>query len=221
MVADYTFNSEALYDAVNDVVVEGAVGGKLVSVFNGTALPIFDLNGNPIPEITSNASGQTILFRANVYRGLVQFGSVAVGVTAIEVADFAVNAQAAIATANQAQVDAATALDTINDFISGQGGGYLPSTATLEDIANGTTRLAMTLAERTKLQTVATGATALSLGTTSTTAKAGDYSPTPSAIGAVTNASGVDRIWGRTVAQGFPTGAEGAADGDWLVMDAN
>jgi hypothetical protein len=101
------------------------------------------------------------------------------------------------------------------------GGGGLPAGTTLEQIADGATRLAFTLAERQKLQTVAQGATALTIGTTATTAKAGNYSPTPATIGAVRNMGGVDRIWGRVAVQGLPTAAEGAIDGDWALMDAS
>lgn len=99
-MADYTFNSEAVYDAATDLVVENATGGKLVAYFDGPALPIFDLNDNPITEITSNPSGQSIMFKANVYQGLIQFGSVAVAVVAKEVADLAVSASTGVTTLN-------------------------------------------------------------------------------------------------------------------------
>lgn len=103
----------------------------------------------------------------------------------------------------------------------GGGGGGLPVGTTLDQIPNGTTRLAMTQPERDKLATVAFNATNLIIGTTATTAKAGNYQPTPAQIGAVQTMSGPKRHWYRTVAQGFPSAAEGAQDDDYLFMDAS
>ena len=43
-------------------------------------------------------------------------------------------------------------------------------------------------------------------------------SMTASAIGAVQNAGGFDRVWGRTSAQGLPSLTE-SQDGDWAVVE--
>lgn len=103
----------------------------------------------------------------------------------------------------------------------GSGGG-LPAGTTLEQIPNGPTRLAITAAQVTKLDGIAAGATALTLGVTATSAKRGDYSPLPADIGAVRNMGGFARVWGVTgSATVKPTAAQGAVDGDWLVVDGS
>lgn len=117
-MAEFTFNSEPVYDPVTDKVKENATGGKLVAYFNGPALPIYDLNDNPITSITSNPSGQSIMFKADVFQGLVQFGDIAVAVTAVEVAQFAVNAQGAIDTANNAATSSAAAAAAVGTALS-------------------------------------------------------------------------------------------------------
>lgn len=38
---------------------------------------------------------------------------------------------------------------------------------------------------------------------------------------AIRNMGGVGRIWGRSAAEGLPSAAEGAQDGDWCMMDAS
>lgn len=219
-MAAYTFRSEALYDPITDIVYENATGGKLVDVLDGPALPIFDLNDNPITEITSGPSGQTLQFKANVYRGLIQFGSAAVFVTAEEVADFAVAAQGAIDTANQAVALANQAVALATEALNnGGGGGGLPAGTTLEQIPNGTTRLALTQPERDKI--AATPTSFLTLGTTSTSAMAGNTTFTPAQIGAVRSMESAIRLWVRVVSLGQdkPTLAEGAVNGDVLVLD--
>lgn len=129
MMAAYTFGSESVVDSTTGAIVKNGTGGKLVTAFDGPALPIYDLNNNPISEITSGPNGSSVPFKADVYMGLVQFGTVAVTVFANEVAAFAVNAQGAIDTANTAASVASTALATTDsldarlDVIEAGGGG--------------------------------------------------------------------------------------------------
>lgn len=212
-MATYRYSGQAV--VANDDILENATGGTFVDATGGL-IPIFDLNDNPITTITSNAFGQSSSFKANVPMGYIKFGSVLNRVFADEIAQFAVNAQAAIDTANTAAAQASAALQAVNDLIAtGGGGGGLPAGTTLEQIPNGSTRLAMTQAERDKLATVAANATALVIGTTATTAKAGNYSPTPAGIGAVATVGGAFREWKpRPASQGYPSAAEGAQEGD-------
>lgn len=118
-----------------------------------------------------------------------------------------------------AQRETMMATQTVLEYISqgggGGGGAGLPVGTTLENIPNGATRLAFTQAERDKLTTLQN----LRLGTTADTAKRGDYKPTTAEVGAVANVTGVSRMWGRTVATGLPTAAEGALDGDYALVD--
>lgn len=214
-MAAYTFRSEALYDPLSDVVVENGSGGKLVAVLDGPALPIYDLNDNPISEITSGPSGQTLQFKADVYRGLIQFGSVAVYVTAEEVADMAIAAQGAIDTANAALAQAEATAAALQALVDAGSSTSLPPGITLDDIPNSATRVAMTVPERTKLATVEAGATALKLGNTSTTAMPGNTQFSPTVIGAVATVGGAFREWKpRPASQGYPTIAQGAQEGD-------
>jgi hypothetical protein len=103
----------------------------------------------------------------------------------------------------------------------GGGGGGLPAGTTLDAILNGVDRWAIPRTELQRLATMQTNATALVIGTTATTAKAGNYQPTPVQIGAVQNVAGFGRVWGRTVAQGFPTAAEGRQDGDYVALTSS
>lgn len=227
-MADYTFGTVAVYDAApgaNDKVVTNAVGGKLVLVKDGPAQPITDLNGTPITEITSNSDGQSSQFRAQVRRGLIQFGDLVVTVWANEVANeldqisvAVATAQAAVDAAQQAVLDAQEALLLAQQGGGGTGGG-LPENTTLEDIPNGISRIAMTIDERNKLASTPTSF--LTLGTTSTTAKRGDYAPTAKDVGAVVSMSGDVRLWTkRTTTQGPPSVAEGAVPGtDYVFLD--
>jgi hypothetical protein len=57
MVAEYTYGTYAVYDPTTNSEVDNGTGGKFVLVFNGPAQPIYDLNGTPIAEITSNSLG--------------------------------------------------------------------------------------------------------------------------------------------------------------------
>ena len=101
---------------------------------------------------------------------------------------------------------------------SGTGGG-LPADVTLEEIPNGVSRVAMTLAERQQLAKVPTSF--LKVGTAATDAKPGNYAPTAEDVKAVRNVGGFGRVWGnRTSTQGPPSAAEGAQDGDYCVIDA-
>lgn len=116
----YTFASHPVVDPATGSVVTNATGGKLVSAVDGAALPITDLNGNPLASITTGRYGQSAMFKAtDVYRGFIQFGAVAVGVVAMEVADDAVAAQGAIATANQVASDVAALEDRVDNLSAG------------------------------------------------------------------------------------------------------
>lgn len=106
----YTFQSVGVYDPVTDVVQENATGGKFVLNKDDAGLPIYDLNGSPIAQITSNKSGQSIPFKADYISGLVQFGDLVVAVFAVEVGAYAIEGHNAAAAAADAQVDAAAAL---------------------------------------------------------------------------------------------------------------
>jgi hypothetical protein len=216
-VATYRFSGQAV--VANDDILENATGGTFVDEA-GATIPIYDLNDSPISTITSNAFGQSSSFKADVPMGYIKFGSVLNRVFADEIAQFAVNAQAAIATANDALTQANQALVLAQQALDGGGsGGGLPAGTTLEQIPNGTTRLAMTQPERDKI--AATPTTFLQLGTTSTTAMAGNTTFSPAGIGAVQNVAGASRVWGRikSLGQNQPTAAEGAAIGDWLLWD--
>jgi hypothetical protein len=92
MAADFTYGTYAVYDPTTNSEVDNGTGGKFVLVLNGPAQPIYDLNGTPIAEITSNALGQSSQFRADSPNGLIQFGSTAVTVFANEVGTMAVTA---------------------------------------------------------------------------------------------------------------------------------
>lgn len=160
------------------------------------------------------------VIRLTSFKGLAATANAAVA--AAQVASTA--AAAASTAAGSSATAAAASAQQVADYIAGGGGGGgggLPAGTTLEQIPNGSTRLAMTANERTKLAGVAAGATALVVGTTAGTAKSGDYAPTAADVGAPRNVSGFGRVWGRTAAQGFPSGAEGAVDGDWLFMDGS
>lgn len=127
-MAAYTFGTVAVYDPITDLVVENATGGHLVATVGGTAIPIYDLNDSPITQITSNRSGQSIPFKADVLSGLVQFGSVAVTVWANEVgalvanaASAAASAASALTAANAAAAAAAASQATVAALLAGGG----------------------------------------------------------------------------------------------------
>jgi hypothetical protein len=106
-MATYRFSGQAV--VANDDILEGATGGTFVDAV-GANIPIFDLNDNPITEITSNAFGQSSNFKANVPMGYIKFGSVLNRVFADEIAQMALDAQGATATANAALATANAAL---------------------------------------------------------------------------------------------------------------
>lgn len=218
------FPPELLIDSNGD-----PVPGGLFRIFDD------EFAGNQVPDLVSQdgvstlaASGGWFVARTDGYTPW--FRGPDTGSGANETAQLFIDTGVGIRTplvATDALQETLAATSQILAYIaanpagSGGSGGGLPVGTTLDDIANGLDRLAMTSAERTKLQTVATGATALTIGTTATTAKAGNYAPTAAGIGAVANVTGVSRVWGRTLAQGLPTTAEGALDGDWCWIDAS
>lgn len=140
---------------------------------------------------------------------------------AIEMAqDEARQALAAVPAAQSAQVAAEAAQAAAEQAASASAAG-IPAGTTLDSIPDSGTRVAMSPTERAKLGGVAAGATNLQLGYTITAAKPGNWVPSAADVGAVRNAGGLTRMWKRTIAQGFPTAAQGAVDGDVLVMDAS
>lgn len=184
-MAAYTFGTVAVYDPITDTVVENAVGGHLVAVKDGAPIPIYDLNDSPISQITSNGSGQSSQFKADVNTGLVQFGSVVVTVWANEIGPLAANSAAAVtnsaaaAAAAAASATAAQAAAASAAAVAAGGGGgggtsltdysqvvALPGYPSV--IAAGATALAARSA---------IGASDLQIGTTATTAKAGNAVP--------------------------------------------
>lgn len=110
-MAAYTYSGQAVL--ADDDILENATGGTFVDAA-GTSIPIYDLNNNPIVTISSNAFGLSSSFKANVPMGYIKFGSVLNRVFADEIAQFAVDAQGAVA-------DAATALATANAALAWTG----------------------------------------------------------------------------------------------------
>jgi hypothetical protein len=235
MAATNTFDAGLIFDDTTLTPSQSAVG-YLYDVAGGTVQTVYDLNGNPLAnnQLITNSKGYCARFKAGIGRGIVSFGSVLQPVVSMEVLDAGANSAAAAASAATAATNSASSASSASSAAasaaasataaqlaagSGGTGGGLPAGTTLDQIPNGSTRLAMTTDEKNKIANLPVSY--LQIGTTATTAKAGNYSPTPSAIGAVQNVLGVPRIWGRTTAQGFPTTADGALDGDWLLMDAS
>lgn len=97
----YTFGTQAVYDPIADKAEENATGGKLVLIKDGPPIPLRDLNGSDIAEITSNASAMSSQFQAEVLTGLMQFGegddAVLVTMWANEVAELAASGEEALA----------------------------------------------------------------------------------------------------------------------------
>lgn len=110
-MAWYTYGTVAVFDPVTDTVQENAAGGQFVLVKDGPPLPIRDLNGNPIAEITSNGSGQSSQFMVeDRLTGLIQFGDLVVTVWANEAGELALSASGAAQSAADAQTAAQAAL---------------------------------------------------------------------------------------------------------------
>jgi hypothetical protein len=122
--------------------------------------------------------------------------------------------------------EAVQALGTVQAYIAanpsgGSTGGGLPADTDLDDIPDGTSRLAMTSGERLKLNTVPTTYVQVAGSGTATTAMRSDRSFTAAQVGAVANLGGVPAMLGRTAAQGMPTAAELAAlpPGTYIAVD--
>lgn len=121
----YTFGPVPVYDSrpgAADTIVQNGTGGKLVLVKDGAALPIRDLNGTPIDQITSNADGQSVMFLAQTLYGLVQFGDIVNPAWAVEVGGKLASQDQVLAAAQQA-VTAAQDAVTAAQAGSGSGGG--------------------------------------------------------------------------------------------------
>ena len=101
-------------------------------------------------------------------------------------------------------------------------------TQSADTVTDGTLNKSMLAAERIKLGDIQASATANSTdaylldrgnGTgVQTIATVTSLQTTLDAK--VINVAGFGRVWGRTVAEGFPSTGDGAVDGDWLFMDA-
>lgn len=120
-MAAYTFASQPVYDpapGANDPVVGDATGGKFVAAKDGPPLPIYDLNGTPLASLSSNSAGMSTAFTADSFMGFIQFGTLAVPVVAQEVAEFAVNAQDAVAVASSAAATASSASAAVDDALT-------------------------------------------------------------------------------------------------------
>jgi hypothetical protein len=126
MMATYRFSGQAVL--ADDDILENATGGIFVDA-NGATIPIFNLTDDPISTITSNAFGQSSSFKANVPMGYIKFGEVLNRVFADEIAEFAVNAQDAVDTANEALATANAALAAV---AGGGGGGGTVDLAALD-----------------------------------------------------------------------------------------
>lgn len=111
----------------NDAILENAVGGTFVDE-NGASIPIYDLNDNPITEITSNAFGQSSTFKADVPAGYIKFGEILNWVFSTAVVEFALNAQSAIDIANSAATQAQQAALAVSQLEAA--GGALPTGGT-------------------------------------------------------------------------------------------
>jgi len=101
-------------------------------------------------------------------------------------------------------------------------------TQSADTVTDGTLNKSMLAAEWTKLGDIQAGATANSTDATLLARANHTGVQTISTVTSlqstldakVVNVTGFGRVWGRTVAQGFPSTGDGAVDGDWLFMDA-
>lgn len=193
---NYSFGPYPLFDAAADAVVENATGGKLVLVYDGAAQPIGDRTDSPIgsTSLTSNSSGQVMEFKANVRRGLVQFGTVAVTVWANEVVDELDeldNLASSLATVQADLNDIVVGGTATWDNISGKPSEFTPTSHSHPSgqVSDSTTigRQLMTAADaqtaRTAIQAgTGNGTSNLTLGTTATTAAAGNHAHAASGL---------------------------------------
>ena len=100
-------------------------------------------------------------------------------------------------------------------------GGGLPAGTTLQDIPDGTSRLALTSGERNKIATTPTTFLTVAGSGVATTAMRSDRAFTAAQVGAVANLGGFTGIVGRTAAQGIPSATELAAlpAGTYIAVD--
>lgn len=132
----YSFASQPIIDPITGLPVIDATGGVLLDPRTGTAVPMADMNGNPVDQISGNSYGQSMQFRSTQLAVLVQFGTVNVQAPSIEMFDLVQTTADAVAAAQSAAAAAQAAA-------SGGGGGgvsvsaledYLASTNTPEEL---------------------------------------------------------------------------------------
>lgn len=108
MAAEFTYEPFLLLDTATNQPQANSTGGLLKSP-SGQAIPVYDLNGNPLTSLTTGPFGVGSGFRADVGVGLVSFGSLALPATSIEVRDAGPQATAAAASAAAAKAAAEAA----------------------------------------------------------------------------------------------------------------
>jgi hypothetical protein len=129
VAADYVYDVATVYNADTGAIAKNA-SGYFLAVLGGDPQPMYDINGSPIAEITSNGDGVSQRFRADVLQGYLKFGDIVLPIKSIDLYDLAANASGLAATATQAAGDAAsaassaqTALTQLQALIAGGGGG--------------------------------------------------------------------------------------------------
>lgn len=104
-MADFTYDPGLVLNADTGAPVPNATG-ELRATPGGAAVPVFDLLGNPIAALTSNALGVCQRFSANIARGYISFGSVIQSVASDQVQDSLTQATAAATAATSASTSA-------------------------------------------------------------------------------------------------------------------
>jgi hypothetical protein len=105
----YSFASQPIIDPTTGQPVLNASGGVLLDPRTGASLPMADMNGNSVNQITGNAYGQSMQFRSTKLAVLVKFGSVYVQAPALEMFDLVQTATDAVSLAQNAQSSAQSA----------------------------------------------------------------------------------------------------------------
>lgn len=207
----YTHGPVNVYDArpgQADRILQNGTGGQAVLVKDGAAQPIRDLNTTPLDQITSNSDGQTLIFQVESRYCLVQFGDIVNPSWGVEVAAELANqdqvlaaAQNAVAAAQQAVANAQAALATAQASGGGGAGDWAtllnkpttfppdahthPSGQISDSTATGRAVLGAVDAQAARAAIGAgtgNGTSNLTLGSTATTAAAGNHSHTASSL---------------------------------------
>jgi hypothetical protein len=199
----YSFASQPIIDPTTGQPVLNASGGVLLDPRTNATLPMADMNGNPVAQITGNAYGQSMQFRSTQLAVLVKFGSVYVQAPALEMFDLVQTATDAVSLASSAQAAAQAAQTAAQTAAASAGSGSSGGTAV---VADGTVTSA-------KIATGAVTATQLATGSVST-AKIADGAVATAKIvdGAITSAKIADgAIVTTDIADGAITSAKIAA----------